>query len=123
MISRLACVAIGLVCARRAELGSTRIQYKGLALASFVLFASWQFIYAQTSTGSLRGEVQDNDGRRIPAATVTVEAPGSALKKVVRASKSGEFRLDDLLPGPYQVIVGAPGFAETRDFKSPSNLS
>jgi hypothetical protein len=42
-----------------------------------------------------------------------VEAPGSALKKMVRANHRGEFRLDELLPGPYQVTVRAQGFAET----------
>lgn len=96
-------------CAPRRGLRSTRT----LGRALLLLFLASLQSYGQTAAGSLRGEVQDTDGRRIAGATITVEAPGSALKKTVRTSERGEFRLDDLLPGPYHVIVGAHGFAET----------
>jgi hypothetical protein len=80
-----------------------------------LLFLSvpWQFSEAQTASGSLRGEVQDTGGRPIAAATVVVEAPGSALKREARTNDRGEFRVNDLVPGPYQVVVRAQGFAET----------
>jgi len=79
----------------------------------WLLLGAWLFLQAQAATGSLRGEVQDTDGRRIAAATVVVEAPGSALKKQVQADQRGEFRLNDLLPGPYRITVRAHGFAQT----------
>ena len=78
-----------------------------------VLFFLWRSAEAQNSAGSLRGEVQDVDGRRIAGATIRVEAPSSALKKESRTNERGEFRLNDLLPGSYQITVIAPGFAAT----------
>lgn len=82
-------------------------------LILWLLLGAWVCSPAQTATGSLRGEVQDTDDRRIAAATIVVEAPVSALKKQVHTNQRGEFRLDDLLPGPYRVTVRAHGFAET----------
>ena len=73
---------------------------------------SWQLSQGQTANGSLRGEVQDANGRRVAAATVSVEARGSGWKREVKADDRGEFRVNDLLPGPYRVVVRAEGFAE-----------
>ncbi len=67
---------------------------------------------AQTSTGSLRGEVQDRNGGRIANATIIVEAMGSGVRREVKSDDHGEFRVNDLLPGPYRVMVNAGGFAE-----------
>ena len=79
----------------------------------FLLLAlSWQLSQAQTSNGSLRGEVQDSSGGRVAGATIVVEAGGSGLKREVKGDDRGEFRIDDLLPGPYRVVVRGAGFAE-----------
>ncbi len=67
---------------------------------------------AQTANGSLRGEVQDTKGGRITAASIVVRSSDSAVYREVRTDLRGEFRLNDLVPGPYQVRVTAPGFAE-----------
>jgi hypothetical protein len=67
---------------------------------------------AQTSTGSLRGEVQDSNGGRIASASIVVEARGSGVRRQVKSDEHGEFRVNDLLPGPYRVMVKAQGFAE-----------
>jgi hypothetical protein len=89
-----------------------------LALGSFatllflILSVSWQLSQGQTASGSLRGEVQDTNGRRIAAATIVVEARGSGLTREVKSDDRGEFRVHDLLPGPYHVVVRAQGFAD-----------
>ena len=72
-----------------------------------------QFSQAQMANGSLRGEVQDASGRRVAGATIVVEAPRSALKREARSDDRGEFRVNDLLPGRYRVVVSAKGFAES----------
>jgi hypothetical protein len=69
-------------------------------------------VHAQNPAGALRGVVQDPGGGRIASATVTVQAAGSALKREVTSDAHGEFRLNELLPGPYRLVVDAPGFAE-----------
>jgi len=87
-----------------------------LARAFFPLFlivsVSGQFSQAQTPNGSLRGEVQDTNGARVAAATIAVEARGSGWKREVKSDYRGEFRVNDILPGPYHVVARAQGFAE-----------
>ena len=66
---------------------------------------------AQTPSGSLRGEVQDQNGGRIRSATISVESRGSDLKRQAQSDERGEFRVNALLPGQYHVVVTAEGFA------------
>jgi hypothetical protein len=60
------------------------------------------------------GVVQESMGGRVPGAAIAVRAGGSALERQTAADQFGDFRLDGLPPGGYQVIVNAPGFAEAR---------
>ena len=86
------------------------------------LFASSAFLiflfvlaragFAQNPNGSLRGEVVDASGARVPRALVIVKSSGSSLTRGVTADDRGEFRIDGLLPGRYQMTVTAKGFAE-----------
>ena len=67
---------------------------------------------AQTSTGSLRGVVQDSAGARLPKAQIVAREKGSAFERRAISDDRGEFRLIDLLPGDYTLTVTAPGFAD-----------
>src|SRR5208283_3073910 len=69
-------------------------------------------LHAQNATGSLLGEVQDSSGARIKSASVTVTDKGSGITRQVTADSRGDFRLPDLLPGNYHIVVSAKGFAE-----------
>jgi hypothetical protein len=69
---------------------------------------------AQNSRGSLRGTVQDVTGARVPSAKIVLQAQDSSLQREAASEDRGEFRIDDLLPGPYQVTVSAPGFAQAQ---------
>src|SRR5450631_1973159 len=71
-------------------------------------------LHAQNPNGALRGEVQDASTARVAGARVVVQSTGSSLSREATASDRGEFRIDGLLPGPYQVTVTAKGFAEAR---------
>lgn len=66
---------------------------------------------AQETTGELYGRVQDPSGAVISGATVT--ATGSALIGSATSVTSGDgrYRVPGLPPGPYTVVVTAPGFA------------
>jgi Carboxypeptidase regulatory-like domain/TonB dependent receptor len=66
---------------------------------------------AQDPNGALRGKVQDASGARIPGAKVTATASGSSVVREATANSKGEFRIDDLLPGPYSLSVSAASFA------------
>ena len=69
-------------------------------------------LQAQNSTSTLRGVVQDPTSGRVAGAHVTVRLTGSSIARDATANDRGEFRIDGLLPGPYQVTVAAKGFAE-----------
>src|SRR5271166_2565082 len=71
-------------------------------------------LYAQNPRGSLRGTVQDASGARIPSAKVVAQFSGSSVQREATSEDRGEFRLDDLLPGSYHVIVSAASFAPAQ---------
>ncbi|HKV62068.1 MAG TPA: carboxypeptidase regulatory-like domain-containing protein [Candidatus Acidoferrum sp.] len=68
-------------------------------------------VLAQNPRGSLRGIVQDFSGAGVPGAKIVVKAADSSLQREASSDSQGEFRLDDLLPGTYQAVVSAAGFA------------
>jgi hypothetical protein len=65
---------------------------------------------AQSTRGTLRGKVTDTSGGRIPFASVVVRAIDSSLQREITADARGEFRIDDLPPATYRVVVSANGF-------------
>src|SRR5690349_1504275 len=67
---------------------------------------------AQNPRGTLRGIVQDSNGGRVPSARIVVQAAESSLQREVLSDSNGEFRIDDLLPGVYELKVHANGFEE-----------
>jgi len=91
---------------------STNYRFRCACLLSLLFFAlaSW----AQNSTGSLRGFVQDSTGARLAHATVVAHEHESALERQATADERGEFQLNNLLPGDYELTVRAPGFAEAH---------
>ena len=100
--------------------GETRIssiQLSVLILGMFLLlFFVTPFLRAQNSNGALRGEVQDATAARVAGAQITLQSKGSSTRREAAANERGEFRIEGLLPGSYQVTVSAKGFtAATAD--------
>ena len=71
-------------------------------------------LYSQNSNAALRGEVQDATAARIAGARVVLHAAGSSFTRGARTNGRGEFRMEGLLPGAYQVVVEATGFAQAK---------
>ncbi|MGA9473482.1 MAG: TonB-dependent receptor [Terriglobales bacterium] len=69
-------------------------------------------LYAQNPKGALRGEIQDASAARVGGAIVTVQSAGSSITREATANRSGEFRIEGLLPGRYHMVVSAKGFAD-----------
>jgi len=70
---------------------------------------------AQTFRGGIFGTIEDTTGKRVAAAKVViypVESP--AVRREVTSNSEGEFRIEDLLPGNYAIVIRAAGFAETQ---------
>src|ERR1700687_1124164 len=73
-----------------------------------------QNAFAQNPRGTLRGTVQDISGARVPGAKIIAHNADLSLSRQTHSDDRGEFRLEDLLPGPYILTVNTPGFAEAR---------
>lgn len=68
-------------------------------------------VLAQNPNGTLRGEVEDASGARIASANVKVVSTTTAhFSRGGQTNQRGEFRIEGLLPGPYEVTVSASGF-------------
>src|SRR5260370_2391069 len=80
-------------------------------MAVFVLAT---ILEAQNPRGSLRGTVQDPTGARVPSAKIVLRAGDSSMERETSSEDRGEFRLDDLLPGAYRIMVSATGFAPAQ---------
>ena len=61
-------------------------------------------------TSVIEGRVGDPSGAAIPNAEVTVENQGTGVKRVVRTSEVGYYRVASLPPGQYTIRVSAQGF-------------
>ncbi|PYQ38788.1 MAG: hypothetical protein DMG99_17905, partial [Acidobacteria bacterium] len=86
-----------------------------LKKAAFTLLSSLLLlsdVQAQSPRGSLRGSVQDVTGARIANATIVAQSSDSSLRREANSEDRGEFRIDDLLPGRYRIVVSAAGFSD-----------
>src|SRR5215471_8696647 len=81
------------------------------ALIQFCVFLPLA-MNAQNPRGALRGVVEDASGARVAGAKVGVKGLGPAPGREAVTDKGGEFRLEDLPPGQYHLLVDATSFAE-----------
>jgi hypothetical protein len=90
-----------------------------LCLAAFFVFvevSTGQFALAQTTAGTLRGQVADPSGAVIPQAALTVTS-AAGVSRTGTSDASGQYEISGLAPGRYSVTVAATGFST---FTSPS---
>ena len=88
-----------------------------LAIALFLLLAvpgAATIARGQSFRGSIRGEVTDAHGLRIPDSKVVARNLATSETREVNADPEGEFRLVQLPAGEYEVSAIAPGFQEWR---------
>ncbi len=69
---------------------------------------------SQVISGDLVGTVFDKSGAVVPDATVEAVNVDTYAKYPTRANSMGEFRLNNLPAGTYNVTASAPNFASTR---------
>jgi len=83
-------------------------------LGTLILVIASVSAWGQNPRGTLRGEVADLNGARIPGASVVAESKGLGISTTATTNGSGEFRIEGLLPGSYEIRVTAQGFGEAR---------
>jgi hypothetical protein len=81
-----------------------------LSLATLLAFSC----LAQNPRGTLRGVVLDASGARITTAKIILDSAQSAITRETQTDQRGDFRMEELPPGSYQLTVSAAGFAEAQ---------
>ena len=84
-----------------------------LAMVS-VLFLAGSASAQVTATGSLSGTVKDKNGAVVSGATVTATNKGTGLTRSAITGDDGNYRIDLLPAGRYDLKVSAGNFADTR---------
>src|SRR5437870_3727156 len=77
---------------------------------AFVLVAALTAAWAQISTGTIVGSVEDSTGAVVPNAEITILQTSTGESRQTRSNGSGEFNVPFLQVGDYSVTVSAPGF-------------
>ncbi|MGH9838309.1 MAG: carboxypeptidase regulatory-like domain-containing protein [Blastocatellia bacterium] len=67
-------------------------------------------VLAQSTNGSIRGTVTDQNGAVLPQATVVVKHVETATERRVVPNEDGVYVADNLQPGQYEIRVEARGF-------------
>ena len=90
---------------------------RGVATAASVLLAAALFAplaHAQTTTGTLRGNVKDESGGALPGATVEAINDDNGARAAATTETNGFFNIA-VSPGPYSVTATLPSFGtETK---------
>src|SRR3954453_6166882 len=76
-------------------------------VAAFLVAPS---LWAQTTTGTIRGVVTDDSGGVLPGVTVTLKGPAMAGTPTTTTNESGIYRVPNLTPGVDPVTVELTGF-------------
>ena len=66
---------------------------------------------AQTTNGTILGDVVDPSGAFVPGAVVRATSPDSGLARETLTGAEGGYRLVGLPPSEYEMTVEIPGFA------------
>jgi hypothetical protein len=77
-----------------------------------VLLAALPSVLAQSYRGSLQGTVQDSSGALVPSARVILRGVAVSFAREATSDSRGAFRMDELPPGAYHLVVQSAGFAE-----------
>ena len=97
-------------------LSPSQIRNPKFAIGNFVLlFALCALPFAsahgQSSSATLSGTVEDENGAVIPGAAIMVLNPSTALQRQATTNDQGSFTVTLLQPGTYSVTVRRDGFA------------
>lgn len=80
----------------------------GILLLVLAAFAA--DLHAQSVDTAIVGVVTDSSGAVIPGASVTVTSTATGIAKKAVTSSSGDFSINYLIPGTYDLAVSANGF-------------
>ncbi|MFC2165875.1 TonB-dependent receptor domain-containing protein [Acidobacteriota bacterium] len=83
---------------------------KKLAILGLALLFIVSTVLAQRNVATIVGTVHDEDDLRLPGATVTVTNVNTGLTQSVVTNPGGQYRIERLPRGMYEIVVTLPGF-------------
>jgi hypothetical protein len=85
-----------------------------IAVAAMLALLSGTPAFGQATTATVRGRVEDGQGRPVAAATVTITGRDTGLTRTVPVDADGTFAVAGLPPTTVDVGIAASGFADAR---------
>src|SRR5690242_2881118 len=82
---------------------------RGVGLSALTLLFAAVPLNAQFTT-TIEGRISDPSDASIPNADVTVENLATGIKRAVKTSEDGYYRVTSLPPGSFTIRVSAAGF-------------
>jgi hypothetical protein len=96
--------------------GKSHMRSLRLGCAIGALMVASTAVYAQETTGTIRGDVFDSSGNPVANATVTILHQPSGSRSTSTTGADGSFNASGLrVGGPYQVTVAAPGLESVTE--------
>ncbi len=81
-----------------------------LALAVFCTILAPLALMAQSSNGSISGNITDGTGAAIPGVTVTATNTATGINRTAVSTNTGHYDIPNLPPGNYRLATELPGF-------------
>ena len=83
----------------------------GTVIVLFVAFGT-SLIFGQGGTATILGVVHDTTGAVLPGVTITVKHIESGLSRIAISNERGDYNLQFLPVGPYELATDMPGFRQ-----------
>src|SRR6185295_15694910 len=81
-----------------------------LLIASFIiLIPASHMALAQSTFGTILGNVRDSSGALMPGCVVTIENTGTSVRRSTLSDEAGSYTVPNLEPGVYKVSIELPG--------------
>lgn len=102
-----------------------RLQLLMLIVPFFLLIFTVSLSFGQIITAKIGGTVTDDQGTPLPGVTVEATSPNAMGTKTTVTSASGGFRLSNLPPGTYKLVLRLDGFqtVERENIKAAINTT
>ncbi len=88
--------------------------FNWMSLRAIVFLALCAPSFAQTTSGQLTGTVFDPADAVVPGASVTATNQDTGVATTTTSTTAGEYRINNLLAGKYDVAVTASGFTKSE---------
>lgn len=85
-----------------------------ILIAIVLTFATSFVVFGQNSQGKIRGTIKDADGAIVSGVDVSLQLANQAVTRATVTDASGNFTLDNIEPGTYQLVVERTGFISYR---------